>query len=321
MISEKLMRVMFMGTPDLALVILKALYESDICELTSVVTQPDKPKGRGHQMAASPVKVFALEKGITVHQPETLKDGAFLSVLDSEKPDMIIVAAYGKILPPYVLDHPKYGCINAHGSLLPKYRGAAPIQRAIIDGEKKTGITAMFMDKGLDTGDMILKREVDITSEDDFESLHDKLAAVAAECILDTVALAKEGPLPREKQNDAEATYAEKITKADRALDFSETCTAVRDRIRGLSPVPRAVALLPDGKMLQITKAEESSDNFGEVGTVFDLGTDGFKITCGRGSVKVLEVIPEGKGKMSAADFVRGRKISLGDVLGGKKDG
>lgn len=312
------MRILFMGTPDFALEILKKLWESGE-EIVGAVTQPDKPKGRGYKMIPPPVKVFAEEKGIPVFQPETLRGGAFEKELSELSPGMIVVAAYGKILPEYIIDYPKYGCINAHGSLLPKYRGAAPIQRAILDGEKKTGVTAMYMDKGLDTGDMILAEEVEITDDDNFETLHDKMAAAGADAILKTIRLAKAGDVPRVKQDGDKATYAEKITREDRILDFSDSAPAVHNRIRALSPFPRAFTVTPEGKMLQITKAELVSGE-GEAGRVVSFDKYGFTVACGEGCIRVLEVIPEGRGKMKAADFVNGRGISVGCLLGAKNE-
>ncbi len=313
------MKILFMGTPDFALEILKSIYEAGE-EIVGVVTQPDKPKGRGYAMVAPPVKIYAEEKGISVYQPETMKNEAFLPVLKELEPEMIVVAAYGKILPAYIIDYPKYGCINAHGSLLPKYRGAAPIQRAIMDGETESGVCAMYMNEGLDTGDVIFVEKTDITDEDNFETLHDKLAACGSRAILRTIEAAKNGYIPREHQNDSRATYAAKITKEDRIIDFSASASEVHNKIRGLCPFPRAFAYLPDGKMLQITCACVCSDENSAVpGTVISADNEGFYVACGKGAVKVLEVIPEGKGKMKAADFVRGRKITVGDLLSNKQ--
>lgn len=311
------MKILFMGTPDFALEILKSLYGTEN-EIVGVVTQPDKPKGRGYKMIPPPVKVFAENNGIPVFQPQTLKDGAFLETLEELSPDMIIVAAYGKILPEYILNFPEFGCICAHASLLPKYRGAAPIQRAIIDGEGQTGVTAMYMDAGIDTGDMIFSEKVDILPDDDFEAVHDKLAAAGSKVILKTVEVASEGALPREKQDDSMATYAEKITREDRVIDFEKSAAEVCNRIRGLCPFPKAYAYLPDGHILQITKAVVTGEKGSVPGEVISSDCEGFTVACGEGSVKVLRVVPEGKGAMGAADFMRGRRISVGDVLKGE---
>ncbi len=304
-----------MGTPDFALAILARLYE-DGEEIVGVVTQPDKPKGRGYKLVPPVVKVFAEERGIPVFQPERLKDGAFEETLRALDPELIVVAAYGKILPAYILNYPKYGCVNAHASILPKYRGASPIQRAIMEGERETGVTAMYMDEGLDTGDIILCERVTIEDGDDFESVHDKLAAAGAEAISRVAAMAKEGAVPRTRQNGDESTYAAKIEKEDRVIDFGESAKRVRDRIRGLNPFPRAYTYLPDGSTLQITSSSAAPDMPGAPGEVTSVGKDGFTVKCGDGCILVTGVIPEGRGRMSAADFVRGRRIAAGDRLG-----
>ena len=313
------MKVLFMGTPDLAAVCLKAVHEKEGVELVGVVTQTDKQKGRGMKYIFPPVKEYALEHNIPVYQPVTLKDGAFLDTLGELDPDLIIVAAYGKILPKYVLDYPKYGCINAHGSLLPKYRGAAPIQRAIIDGEKETGITSMYMAEGLDTGDMILKLKCEITPEDDFGSLHDKLAILAGEAMCLTIDRISDGTISAEKQPDDGATYAAKITKEDAVVDFTKNAEDIINLIRGLSPMPYAMTKTPDGKLLKRTDASaEEGKSDAVCGTVVSLDTAGngkITVVCGDGLVAVSGVVPEGKKKMSAADFIRGRKINVGDVL------
>lgn len=315
------MRILFMGTPDFALEILKSIYDSGE-DVIGVVTQPDKPKGRGYAMVAPPVKVYAEEKGIPVFQPQTMKNEAFLPALKELDPEMIVVAAYGKILPAYIINYPKYGCINAHGSILPKYRGAAPIQRAIMDGECESGVCAMYMDEGLDTGDVVFVEKTDITEDDTFETLHDKLAVCGCKAILRTIEAAKCGYIPREKQDAPSATYAAKILKEDRIIDFGRSACCIHNQVRGLYPFPRAFTYLPDGKMLQITLAcvcrEKTSD--AHCGTVISADADGVAVACGEGVLVVKEVIPEGKGKMSAADFARGRKISVGDVLGAKND-
>ena len=226
-----------MGTPDIAMECLAALYDAGE-EIVAVVTQPDKPKGRGYILTPPPVKVYAMERNIPVYQPATLRDEAFAELLSEINPDLIAVVAYGKILPKSVLDYPKYGCINVHASLLPKYRGAAPIQRVIIDGETVTGVTTMYMAEGLDTGDMILKSYVNIEEDDNFETLHDKLASSGAKTLVDTVNAIKNGEMIREKQDDSLANYAAKIEKSDCKIDFSVSAREVHNRIRGLSPIP-----------------------------------------------------------------------------------
>ena len=309
------MKILFMGTPDFALFSLKSLYEAGH-EIIGAVTQPDKPRGRGYTLTPPPVKVFALEKGIPVYQPNTLRGEEFDELLHTLAPDVIVVVAYGKILPKNVLDYPKYGCINVHGSLLPEYRGAAPMQRAIIDGKAQTGITTMYMAEGLDTGDMLLKATVAIEKNDNFEDIHDKLGACGAELIVKTLTELESGSIVPEKQNDALSTYAAKITKDDCVIDWSLDALTVHNLIRGLSPIPLSFTHTPDGKMLKIVAAEVECEDgtCGEAGKVTSTD-DGILVACGKGALKITKVLPEGKPRMSAADFVRGRKISVGDIL------
>lgn len=307
------MRILFMGTPDFALFSLRALVEAGE-DVVGVVTQPDKPRGRGYTLTPPPVKVYAEEKGLPVYQPKTLRDEAFAELLRQIDPEVIVVVAFGKILPANVLDYPKYGCVNVHGSLLPAYRGAAPMQRAIIDGCAETGITTMFMDVGLDTGDMLLKKSVAIDLHDTFETVHDKLGACGAELLLRTLALLEKGEIKPEKQDDALATYAQKIEKEDCLLDFSRTAKEVHDRIRGLSPIPLSFTHTPDGKLLKIV-ASEPVEGSGRPGEVISLENGRITVACGEGAVALLSVLPEGKKRMSAADFIHGRRISVGDIL------
>ena len=313
------MRILFMGTPTLARVCLEKIYEKPGVTIVGVVTRPDKQSGRGMKLVPSPVKEFALEHSLPVYQPKTLRDGAFLSVLDELEPEMIIVAAYGNILPHYVIVYPKFGCINAHGSLLPKYRGAAPIERAIIDGERVTGITAMFMDDGLDTGDMILKLECPIEPTDDAGSLRDKLAVLAGEAMCTVIDMSESGNVPREKQDDALSNYAAKLEKSDEIIDFSRSPESVVNLIRSLSPEPYAVTKTPDGKLLKITSAVAvAGETDASSGTVLATSAKGdglIDVSCGGGTVRILGVVPEGKKKMPASAFVNGRKISVGDIL------
>jgi len=305
-----------MGTPDFAVPTLKSLVESGY-EVIGVVTQPDKPKGRGYQLMPPPVKVYALENGIHVYQPATLKGEEFAKLLAELDPEVIVVVAYGKILPVNVLDYPKYGCVNVHGSLLPEYRGAAPMQRAIIDGKTETGITTMLMAAGLDTGDMLLRESVAIDEDDNFEDIHDRLASVGADLLIKTLKGLEAGEIVPEAQDDAKSTYAAKIEKSDCAIDFSLDARVLHNKIRGLSPIPLSFTHTPDGKLLKIAKsklfdAEKTVKCL--PGTVIEVGED-IKVACGKGVISLLTVLPEGKGRMSAADFVRGRKINVGDVL------
>jgi len=310
------MRVLFMGTPDFAVPTLAALVNAGY-EMVGVVSQPDKPRGRGHHLMPTPVKAYAESRGIAVYQPATLKDEAFASLLSRLAPEVIVVVAYGKILPLSVIEYPTYGCVNVHGSLLPEYRGAAPMQRAIIDGKTKTGITTMLMAAGLDTGDMLLKAEVEIGEDDNFEDIHDRLASVGAELLVKTLGGLARREITPKVQDDSLATYAAKIEKSDCELDFSRSAKELHDLIRGLSPIPLCFTHTPDGKLLKVVKSRVfDADRVHEeqAGTVISVGED-IKVACGKGTLSLLTVVPEGKGKMSAADFVRGRKIACGDLL------
>ncbi|MBQ6892939.1 MAG: methionyl-tRNA formyltransferase [Clostridia bacterium] len=310
------MRILFMGTPDFALFSLDALVKNGE-DVVGVVTQPDKPKGRGLTLTPPPVKVYAMEHGIAVYQPQTLKDGAFLETLEALAPEMIVVVAYGKILPKYVLDFPKSGCINIHGSLLPKYRGAAPLQRAIMDGEAVSGVTSMYMAEGLDTGDMLIKKEVEIAEDDNFETVHNKLGEAGAEVLLLTVDAAKNGTLSPKKQDDSLSTYAAKIEKAECLIDFAADAHTIHNKIRGLSPFPLAFTYLPNGKMFKIVRAHfESAPDTGEYGKVVRADKNGIAVTAKDGLVVIEIATPEGKKAQSAADLINGRQISVGDILG-----
>ncbi|MBE6552941.1 MAG: methionyl-tRNA formyltransferase [Ruminococcaceae bacterium] len=314
------MKILFMGTPDFALFSLRALVESGE-NVVGVVTQPDKPKGRGYAMTPPPVKVYAEAQGIPVYQPTTLRGEAFADLLAEIDPDLAVVAAFGKILPANVLEYPKYGCINIHGSLLPEYRGAAPMQRAIIDGKKETGITTMMMDVGLDTGDMLLKRTVAIDANDNFETVHDKLGVCGAETLLETLKALRAGTLTRVKQDDSCATYAAKIEKSDCRIDFSKSAEAVHDQIRGLSPIPLAFTYMPDGKLLKVTAAKPVKwDGDAICGSVVSLDGGMITVACGTDAIAFLSVLPEGKKRMNAADFINGRRLCVGDLLGAKPE-
>lgn len=305
-----------MGTPDFAVFTLKALVERGE-NVIGVVTQTDKPRGRGYELLPTPVKVYAQEKGIPVYQPKTLRDEEFAAQLQRIDPELIVVVAYGKILPPNVLEYPKNGCINVHGSLLPAYRGAAPMQRAIMDGCTTTGITTMYMAQGLDTGDMLLKAELPLTEEDNFETVHDKLGALGAQTLLDTLDALRAGTLAAEVQDDSLATYAEKIQKSDLLLDFSLDAGTLHNRIRGTSPIPLSFTHLPNGSLLKVyTSRVYDRDKIHTVAPGTVVGLDGeILVACGKGTLALCQVIPEGKKRMAAADYIRGRRLNVGDLL------
>ena len=255
------MKIVFMGTPDFALYSLEAITSQPDNEIIAILTQADKPKGRGYVLTPSPVKVWALEHNIPVYQPATLRDGAFEDTLRELDPDLIIVTAYGKILPEYVLNYPKYGCINVHTSLLPRHRGAAPMQRAILAGDKVTGVSIQMMDIGIDTGDVLLSREVPIGPDDNLETVHDNLGEASREALKETLTLLKEGKLNPVKQDESLATHAAKIEKADCLIDFTADAQTVHNQIRALSPMPLAFTHTPDGKLLKVPQSKlENTD-------------------------------------------------------------
>ena len=304
-----------MGTPEIAASCLRRLVD-DGHNVIAVVSGEDKPRGRGNVMTPTAVKAFATELSIPVYTPKTLRDGAFADVLEETAPDLIAVVAYGKILPKYVLDFPKYGCLNAHVSLLPKYRGAAPMQRAIINGERETGVTVMYMNEGLDTGDIASVVRFPIGDEDDFEAIHDRSAELGAALLSETIRKIESGEAERIPQNDAEATYAAKIEKEDCKIDFSRPASSLDFAIRGVTPIPGAFAYLGD-KSIKICKARPTKGHGapGEVIALDGVGDGSITVACGEGALKITRIKPEGKGVMSAGDFIRGRKIALGDVL------
>ena len=309
------MKILFMGTPEISMISLKKLID-DGHNIVAVVTGEDKPRGRGNVMTPTPCKALALEQGIPVYTPKTLRDEAFAELLESIDPDLIAVVAYGKILPRNVLDYPKYGCINLHVSLLPKYRGAAPMQRAIMEGESETGVTIMYMADGVDTGDIITAEKFPISDTDDFEAIHDRSALVGSALLSKTIIEIFEGRATRTPQDDSLATHAAKVEKADCKLDFTKSAKKLDFQIRGVTPIPGAFAYL-NGKMLKINRAKPISGkgNPGEVISLNPQGDGEIVVATGDGALSITAVIPEGKGKMSAGDFIRGRKIKLGDVL------
>ncbi len=295
------MRIVFMGTPEFAVAGLRALLQ-DGQEVAGVFTQPDRPKGRGNKLTPPPVKEEALRHGLPVFQPKTLRSPEALEILRELAPDMIVVAAYGNILPRDVLTLPKYGCINIHASLLPEYRGASPIQTAILDGKKVTGVTTMFMDEGLDTGDMLMKEETPIGENETADELHDRLALIGAHLLLRTIRAAEEGTLQREKQQDSQSSYAPLLTKERSPLCFDKSARQLHDQVRGLSSWPGATAVLC-GKKLKIHRTRVVP-GCGQPGQVLSLSP--LTVACGEGALEILEVQPEGKKRMTAEAFLNG---------------
>jgi len=307
------MKIIFMGTPDFAAASLEALIDSRH-EIQAVVTQPDKPKGRKGELTPSPVKVVAEEKGIKVYQPLKVRDEEFVETLRAYNPDVIVVVAFGQIIPLSILKMPKFGCVNIHGSLLPKYRGAAPIQWAVLDGEKETGITTILMDEGIDTGDILLKKTIKIDTYETSGSLFDKLMALGAETILETLDELEKGSLTPIKQGENPTAYAKMLTKAMGLIDFTRPAKELDCFVRGMDPWPSAYTLL-SGKTLKLWKVRAVEES-GKAGSVIEIGKESFTIACGEGAIEVLEVQLEGKKRMSAGDFLKGSTLNIGQELG-----
>lgn len=304
------MNIVFMGTPDFAVPALKAIANSNH-NVSGVFTQPDKPRGRKMIMTPPDVKVCAEELNIPVFQPKSMKSQEALQILTDLKPDVVVVAAYGQILPQAVLDVPRFGCINIHGSLLPKYRGASPIQQAVLNGDKVTGVTTMLMNAGLDTGDILLSVKTEIGENETSGELFDRLAQLGGELILKTLDVVENGTAEPKKQDDSFATHTSKIDKSLCPIDFSKPSFEVHNKIRGLNPWPIATANLC-GKNVKIFSSRLSGLS-GASGTV--LSVKPLVIGCGEKSVEILELQPEGKKRMSASAFAAGHKISIGDTV------
>ena len=316
------MRIVFMGTPDFAAGALEALIKAGH-EIAAVVTQPDKAKGRSKEPIPSPVKVCALKHDIPVLQPKRIKTPEAVEELRSYGADIFIVAAYGQILSQEILDMPPLGSLNIHGSILPKYRGASPIQRAIIDGEEKTGITIMQMDAGIDTGDMLYKKETKIGPEDDFETLHDRLTLLGGEAVVEALTLLEQGKLKPEKQDESQSCYAPLISKEMGVIDFSRPAISIDRLIRGMTPWPSAYTGLR-GKQLKIWKAvpETQRDVSGHVpGEILSVEKDSVIVAAGEGAIRLLELQIEGKKRMPAHDFLLGVRLEPGEVLEAPEEG
>ena len=312
-----MMKIVFMGTPDYAAEALRALIRAGH-EITAVVTQPDKPKGRSGEPVPSPVKVCASEHGIPVMQPKRIRTPEATEELRKYPADVYVVAAFGQILTQEILDMPPYGCLNIHASLLPKYRGASPIQHVIIEGEEKTGITVMQMDAGIDTGDMLYKKEIPIGAEDNYETLHDKLTILGGEAIVEAIELLEQGKLVPEKQEDSDSCYAPKIAKEMGRIEFSKSAAEIDRLIRGMTPWPSAYTGY-QGKQLKIWKAVplETYDNKGRSGgEILEVSKNSVIVAAGKGAVEILELQLEGKKRMTTHDFLLGVKMLPGEMLG-----
>lgn len=322
------MRIVFMGTPDFSVPALKALVEAGH-QVIAVVTQPDKPKGRGKEVQMTPVKIQAMEYGIPVYQPAKVREASFVEVLKGMEADVYVVIAFGQILPKAVLELPKYGCINIHASLLPKYRGAAPIQWCVIDGERETGITTMMMDVGLDTGDMLEKAVIPIEEKETGGSLHDKLSMAGGDLILSTLKKLEEGTLVRTPQTDEGTCYAKMLTKSLGDIDWNQGAVSIERLIRGLNPWPSAYTMW-NGKTIKIWAADviagrEAAEFLSESGVPAETGTAPGTVVCsdkrglvvctGGGLLSIRELQMEGKKRMDTPAFLRGYPIPAGDVF------
>ncbi|MCR5707159.1 MAG: methionyl-tRNA formyltransferase [Ruminococcus sp.] len=308
------MKVVFMGTPDFAVPCLRALAEGS-CEVAAVFTQPDKPKGRGYKMIPTPVKLAAEEYGIPVYQPLSLRKGEdaeeSMRILNDIAPELIVVTAYGQILPKEILELPKHGCVNIHASLLPRYRGAAPINWVLLNGETETGVTSMQMSEGLDTGDMLIRRSTKIGENETYEELYARLSAMGGEVLMDTIKAIESGTLSPEKQDDAQTCYSPMIRKEMSALDFTKTAAEVHNTIRGVT----GFAML-EGKRIKVYRSKISDNIAPNAADGEIVDTASFTVKCGDGRcVTFLEVQPEGKKRMKTEDFLRGKKLTKGEVL------
>ncbi len=310
----KNMRIVFMGTPDFAAVILERLIKTGR-NVVGVFSQPDKPVGRKQVVTPTATKVMAEKYGIPVFQPVKLRDGTALEMMKKLAPDLVVVAAYGKILPKDLLDVPPLGNVNVHGSLLPKYRGSAPIQWSVVNGDKITGVTTMFMAEGMDTGDMILKLETSIGEEETSGELFERLAKLGADLIEKTLELFDKGKVPREQQDETEATYAPMLKKEMGEIDYTKTAGEIKNLVRGFNPWPVAFTHL-DEKSLKVYKAAPVFGFSGKPGELLD--EKRFIVACEGGAVEFLFVQPEGKKQMSGADFIRGRRTPKGTIFGRK---
>ncbi len=310
------MKIIFMGTPDFAAGALKALIGAGH-EILLAVTQPDRPRGRSKELIPPPVKVCAQEHGIPVFQPRRIKTPEAVEELKKYQADIYIVAAFGQILSQEILDMPRYGCLNIHASLLPKYRGASPIQHAILRGEERTGVTIMQMDAGIDTGDMLYRKEIPIEGTDNYESLHDRLMVLGGEAIVEALPLLEQGRLVPEAQREELSSHAPLIDKSMGRIDFSKEAEAIDRQIRAMTPWPSAYTSYR-GKQLKIWLAEPAAEDAGSriPGEILETGKDQITVAAGKGALRICELQLEGKKRMTAHDFLLGVKMQPGEILG-----
>ncbi|MBP8969504.1 MAG: methionyl-tRNA formyltransferase [Lachnospiraceae bacterium] len=307
------MKILFMGTPDFAAGSLKSLIDAGY-EITAVVTQPDRPKGRSGQPVFSPVKEVAVAAGIPVLQPVRIRNPEETAKLLEYPADIYVIAAFGQILSKEILDQPRLGCINVHASLLPRYRGASPIQRVILNGEKETGITIMQMNEGLDTGDILYSKSLELAPDETFETLHDRLMNLGGETLLEALPLIEAGKITPAPQDDSLSNYAPLIKKEDGKIDWKKSSVQLYAQVRAFNPWPGAFTRL-DGKVLKIWGAEPAEGK-GNPGEVISVDKKSFTVACGEGALKIVSLQPEGKKKMDTASFLLGNKIETGTRLG-----
>ena len=309
----KRLRTIFMGTPDFSVPCLARL--SEISEVAGVVTQPDKKRGRGQKLTPSPVKAFAQAHGWHVYQPQRIREEYFVTELEKLAPELIVVVAFGQILPQRILDIPTMGCINVHASLLPRYRGAAPIQRCLMAGEPRTGVTTMFMDAGLDTGDILLQEEVEIDADMTMDVLHDRLSVIGADLLIKTITALIDGTVSRTKQDDSMSCYAEMLTKETGKLDWKKPAAELHNLVRAMDSWPGAYAQL-EGKTYKIWRTRVLAGEAGwKPGEVIRRTEQGLAVATGTGVIEILELQAPGKKRMSAADYLRGHAIPAHSVF------
>ena len=308
------MKIVFMGTPEFAVPSLNALLISKK-DVAAVVTQPDKPSGRGKKLTPPPVKVRALKAGLTVLQPERIKDETFANTLREINPDVIVVAAYGKILPKNIIRLPRYGCINVHASLLPRYRGAAPINWAIINGEKETGITIMQMDEGLDTGSILLQKGIEITKEDTAGALSNKLSKIGAELLIEGLNAIEKGEIKPIPQDNSMASYAPMLKKEDGQIDWTKGAEDIYNMVRGMDPWPGAFTYYK-GELWKVWKVRHGDAGKGHPGEILAADKDRIDVASGNSVISIIEIQPANKKRMAVSDFLRGNKIEKGIILG-----
>ena len=309
------MKIVFMGTPEFAVPCLQKIIDEGH-EVLAVVTQPDKPKGRGKKLAMPPVKELALKYDIDVYQPIKAREESFVEKLKEINPELIVVVAFGQILPKSILDIPKFGCVNVHASLLPKYRGAAPLNWVIINGEEKTGVTTMYMDVGLDTGDMILKSEIPLDDEITAGELHDKMMIDGANVLKETIDLIAQGKAPREKQNEDETCYSPIMDKTLGNIDWNKSAKDIHNLVRGVNPWPSAYTTY-ENQTMKIWKTKVVNKNSDKTpGTILKVDKDGIEVNTGNGVIQISEIQMSGKKRMVVSEYIKGNTISTDIVLG-----